>query len=137
MNSEQLAALDIVAGKGAFEPMLILQTDEAAQLLTRNKACLMGKGEVPDAEVERLVRQDEQPVLELISTRLDLPLKGKVRCQNLFEVLEDHTLAVGPYLFEASLSEIEDDRLEEIVHFAVEEEQARAGGGRVDYRLEE
>ena len=123
MDSELLAGRDIVASKGAFEPMLILQTDEAAQLLTRNKACLLGKGEVPDAQVERVIRQEGDPVLELVSTQLDLGLKGKVRCQNLYEVLQDNALAAGPYLFEATLSEVEDDRLEELLYFAVDEDE--------------
>jgi len=122
MSSEQLASLDIVAQKGTFEPMLILQTDEAAQLLTRNKACLVGKGRVPEAEIGRVIRQEDEAVLELVSTRLDLGLTGKVRCQNLYEVLQDNALAVGPYLFEASLIEAKDERLEELVYFAVEEE---------------
>ena len=122
-DSEQLAGYDIVARRGAFEPMLILQTDEAAQLLTRNKACLLGKGEVPDATVRREIAQEDELVLELASRQLHLGLGGKVRCQNLYEVLQERTLAAGPYLFEATLEEKrKGGDLQEILRFAVDGE---------------
>jgi hypothetical protein len=103
-DSEKSALHDVVAARGSFEPMLVQRLENAGEVLTRNKACLVGRKEAPTASIERTVMpQDDDEALRLRSVALELAEEGKVLCQNVFEVLPEGRIDDGRYLFEATI----------------------------------
>ena len=92
-DSDWLSQHDIVAGKGAFEPILVQLLDEEHEVHARNKACLVrAKRQPGETTVERQVAEDEGGTWPLPSVPLALQAqagKGRVMCQNLYEVIPD------------------------------------------------
>ena len=73
MSPEMAAALDIVATKGSFEPLLVQRADGIEELLARNKACIVGASKrVPDTMIERSVLQGDETAVELPPVALAL-----------------------------------------------------------------
>ena len=122
LSPELAAALDIVAAKGSFEPLLVQRTDDIEELLARNKACIVGaRGSVPDTVIERHVLEGDETAVALPPVPLALGSGGKVMCQNVFEILPQDAIDPGQYRFEATVENIpKHDPVAESLRFAVE-----------------
>jgi hypothetical protein len=116
-SSEELAPYDVQAAQGSFEPLLVLRTKENEALLSRNKACLVGAKRVslPDGtSVERsLTAENENPV-EMPTFPLSLAKGEKVRCQNIFETLNQKSAGEGQYTFDVIIEK--SSKFDEVEH---------------------
>ena len=122
MSPEAAAALDIVATKGSFEPLLVQRADDIEEPLARNKACIVAaRRSVPDTVIERSVLEGDETAVQLPPVALALGRGGKVMCQNVFEILPQDAIGPGRYRFEATVENTpKHDAVSESLRFAVE-----------------
>jgi hypothetical protein len=112
----------------SFQPLLIQQTEQTAQLLALTRACL-NRGDdqhATGATVDRSVTAGSSPDLaELDPVPVELRGGTKVRCDPLLDSLPTAFFDPGKYVFEALL-EVGGKTSEEYLRFAVES----ADGGK-------
>ncbi len=102
-SSSELAQYDIHAGQGTFEPLLVLQAEQHETVLSRNKACLIGakRMNLPEGTlVDRTLVQENENRIEMHPFPLSLEEGRKVRCRNIFEVLDHKDAVEGLYTYE-------------------------------------
>jgi hypothetical protein len=112
---------DHAGNANSFEPMLVQMVDEPQNLIFLTQACAVGKSKQPDGELTRaLLSADGQVVGSLESVPLALEGEGKVRCQNLLDVVPGSAIGQnGDYVFEAQLGLTTGDAPTGRVRFAV------------------
>jgi hypothetical protein len=101
---------DEVRGGGSFEPLFVQHIREPVDLLALTQVCQVGahggskKGAKPSAAIARsLSLMDGTPAGGLPDIELMLEGGGKVRCQNLVDLLPVSSVKNGEYQFEVSL----------------------------------
>jgi len=131
-ESDWLAQQDIVAGKGAFEPILVQLLDEEEEVHARNKACLVGAKKQPgQTTVNRRIAEDEGWTWRLPAVPLELTPqsdKGKLLCQNLYEVVPGDAIKPSEsYEFQATIEPTRKiDAVNEELPFAVVSQDPQA-----------
>jgi hypothetical protein len=101
---------DSVGRDRSFEPLMVSKFDGSVDLVALTEACVVGKkkfraseGE-PVAYVHRALRNREQEVIGTLPAQGLFPEgDGKVRCENLLDVLPVSDLHDGKYAFHAAL----------------------------------
>jgi hypothetical protein len=112
-------------GRGkSFEPLLVHWFEEPVDLVAFSQACMVGgkasrKGHGPPT-LERALRDaGDDTVGTLPGVDLALEGSGRIRCQNLVDVLPLASLADGEYTFEARLAPDGDGVEGRSVRFAI------------------
>lgn len=95
---------DEVSGGLSFEPLLVRQIPEPADLVAVTQACYVGakkpkaRGRKPSGDVDRALRREGGPeVGTLVPVPLALEGDGPVYCQNLVDVIPGEALPGGGY----------------------------------------
>ena len=125
-------ATDELRTGSSFEPLLVQQVEEPSDLAALTQVCMIGSRKAePGLAVVRSLKQEEGAVVgTLPPVELQLDGAGKVRCQNLLDVLPVSSVEPGRYVFEALLDTARetDPDLRERVRFGIgpphEEENA-------------
>jgi hypothetical protein len=105
-DPQLLAAFDIVAGKGSFEPLLVQLAEDVESLYARNKACLVAaRDRAADATIERAVVDEDGGAIALPAVPLEMERAGKISCQNVFEVLPEESIDPGRYVLETTVQD--------------------------------
>lgn len=90
-----------------FEPLLVQQIDEPADLVALTHACRRnskrGRGQAPPSVVRSLTRVDGEPVGDLPVESLPLDGKERIVCRSLADLLPAAALSDGDFVFDAEL----------------------------------
>ena len=122
-RSDPTSAADRVGSARSFEPLLVQEVNREESIFAMTQACMVGSRKSgADTKVRRSLHAEGAGEVGLLPpVELELSGRGKIRCQNLLDVLPANAMDPGKYIFEARLEPSGPSRGEEqgIVRFAV------------------